>query len=647
MTSVLDSSATEVAEQSDTVSDDASIVATDASNRPAHGTPAGEYLWLDPHKLKRAPNRDEKPANADHDASIARFGNFVPLIVVRTDEGEYEVHDGWNRTVSLRKTDHMASCVVLPSDASKDEIEREKERIARQYNTGAHRFDQSAKDRYDAAKQMLDLGVPIKEATKLLVGMPQKQVSAVKKIAKAPSVEKAHREHKLDLFQSLRAAEEFGDDPDAIAELEAAAANGRFEHHLQRMLDLRAERAAAEQAAEEARAFEEQAKAAYDAQVADLTGRGYIVLDDTDVPADYPALVGLVTASGEPATEDDITTPGNYAVRLVPLFVAYDNDNEIITPDLIDFDTREDTSLYPVEGMYHWEDVIAKPDWVRHYYCLDLEAENLALVEPVDVEADSPVIDDDEDEDPAAAAARRAAAEEQRRLAEEQHQRAAQEAADKLRRATQLNALVRSATKVRREFIREHLFSGRKSVPDGSWELIGKVMQHPSMLTRLAAGYLVDSLGGAVPNSPQNKGQGARDNHGALRALLRTAAALEAEMQPSDREADTWRRVSSFHGEWLNYLETALDYQSAPIEKHYTGELTQDEVIAAEYGETTATNDPGEAGDVSDLTDLDTAGPQQSGSADAELAEPGHPDIELGDTEDTHGDSQANPDFTL
>lgn len=588
MTSAFRPSATDAAEQSDNVSEDASTVVAGASNRPAHGTLAGEYLWLDPHELKRAPNREEKPANPELDASISRFGNFVPLIVVRDGEGNYEVHDGWNRTVSLRKTDQMASCVVLPSDASKDEIARAKERIARQYNTGAHRFDQSDKDRYDAAKQLLDLGVPIKETTKLLVGMPQKHVSAVKKIGKAPSVEKAHREHRLDLFQSLRAVEEFGDDPDAIAELEAAATNGTFDHQLQRMLDRRAERAAAERAAEEARAFEEQAKIAYNTHVADLTGRGYIVLDDTDSSADYPALVDLVTASGESATEDDITAPANYTVRLVPLFVACDDDSEIINPDLIDFHTREDTSLYPEEGMYHWEDVVAKHDWIPHYYCLDLEAENLTAVEPADLDADAGI----EQDDPEEAAARRAAVEEQRRIEEQQRQRAAKEAADKLRRTTQLNSLVRSATKVRRDFVRQNLFGGRKVVPDGSWELIGKVIQHPSMLDRTAVRHLADSLGTGVPNSPQNKGQGARDNHGALRTLLRTVAALEAEILPNEREADTWRRLSSFQAEYLNFLVKMLDYPASPIEKLYTGELTQDEVIAAEYGDTIATTGP-------------------------------------------------------
>lgn len=613
-----------------TAPDTTADTSADQPQRPKHGDSAGEYLWLDPHKLTPAPNRETKPASDTFDKSIAKYGNFLPLITRRTGPDAYEVHDGWHRTLSLRKTDWLAGCIVLPENASQADIDREIERIARQFVTGGQRFDQSEKDRYGAAKQILDLGVTIKNTAELLVGMPVKEIRAVKKVSASPNVEQVHHDGGLDLLQAQQVSDTFGDDREIANILAAAAAEHMFEHRFQQLIRERAERDAAKQAEAEAQATRERLQDAYEQAVREFTERGFIVLDEPE-PEDgdpYPQLSDLVTASrdaptasGDAPTAQDITSPQNFAVRLVQE-VRRGEDNELIDLAEVDELTAQHPHEPAAEGYYHASDVIVHEAFVPIYYCLDLEAEGFALADPDDGNVfhdDADVSQNDSEvsqEDADQAAARRA--EQIARQHEEERKRAedAAERARQIKRATALNTMVRDATEVRRQQVSKMLFGGNRRVPEGAWELIGKVVQHPEMLDRYHAKILVHDLAAKVPNAPQSKGITARDNHGALRTLARVVAALEAHLQPTENStggADAWRRPSSFYKDYFEFLRKAIKYAPAPIERMLAGELTIEQVL----------DEPAPAPTNSDATPDDT---DDTATAAEPVSEQGVPD---------------------
>lgn len=296
-------------------------------------------------------------------------------MVVGTHETGFEVHDGWHRTEALRTTTHMALCAVYPPNTGLDEIEREIACIQLQYNTGAHRFEQSSADRFDAIAQMLDLGVSPTETQKRLVGTKREEVSAVKKAKASSTATHAVFENQLDIFQAGLVAEHFGDDPDITQRLVKAAAEGQFEHILQQLLDDRAVREA-----------EERTAAAYAETVARYTAAGITVLDDSESHASYPdglpALDDLIDADGNTPTADSV--PAQYLAVLLVRQAIVDETGQRIGVDLIDPLSYNFPDEDPDPGTYHVADVTLIDEWEPRYYCLDAEATGLDYLQQDD-----------------------------------------------------------------------------------------------------------------------------------------------------------------------------------------------------------------------------------------------------------------------
>ena len=532
--------------------------------RPVHGQVAGELLYLDPAKLERARNRPLKPMNPGAKDSIVEHGNLLPLVVIRTEDGGFAVWDGWHRVVILRDTAHMALCAVYPLDTSAEKLEIEAQRIVLQFNSGAHRYAQNDIDRADAVAQMLDLGLNASETRAALVGITSGEVRAVKKIARSEAASQALYESGLDLMQSAAAAEHFGDDPDAIAELVSAAAesSGRFDHVLQLMQDNRARLEA-----------EERTAAAYAESESRFAEAGLTVLTDP-LPEPLVALEDLLDADGNTPAPESLS-PQHLAVILVRQALVVDSE-ERIDVDQID----ERTSVFPDDepdpGKYHVAEVEMLDEFAPIYYCTDPDAAGLTRTDPEhdqrDETADPEPTKQDEDEAVREARLAREAA------AAERERKAAEEASAKRAEATVLNRHARAATTVRRKWIATHLFGGQKSVPAGGLELIGRVVANPALLTAYHARGLAYELGAKVPNSPSGKGIKVRDNHGALRALLHVVAAMEALLQPTKDHPDFYRRVSTLMGDYMQFL-AARGYELAAIERVLTGELTRGQVM--------------------------------------------------------------------
>ncbi|MBF6188897.1 ParB N-terminal domain-containing protein [Nocardia farcinica] len=531
--------------------------------RPEHGQVAGELLWLDPAVLEQARNRPEKPIAPEVEASITEHGNLVPLVVVRTEEGRYAVWDGWHRVILLRKTSHMARCAVYPLDTSAEQLELEAARIALQFNTGAHRYSQSEIDRADAVAQMLDLGLSDKQTRQQLVGVTSKEIAAVKTVTRSATARQALYDSDLDLVQAAAVAEHFADDLDAVNELIEAAARGQFDHHLQHLLDARAEAAA-----------EAATAAAYSAAAHRFEKAGIAVLEPGDAE-DAVLLDELLDADGNTPTPQSVPTE-HLAVVLVRQAVV-EGTEERIPVDLIDLRTEMYPDDEPDPGMYHVAAVTLLDDFAPDYYCTDPEA--LGLVHArLDDEPANAADHAEEVEDPAELAERRARQALQARQAAEAEQARREEEAQRRAQVTELNRRARAATKVRRAWLAKHLFGGQKTVSAGSWELIGRVIAHPDLLTGHHTSGLVADLGKKVPNSASSTGVKARDNHGALRALLRVVAAVEAHLQPVHERPDYYRRADSLMADYLRFLD-GLGYPLAPVERLVTGDFTTAQVL--------------------------------------------------------------------
>ncbi|WP_280426807.1 hypothetical protein [Nocardia carnea] len=540
--------------------------------RPTHGQEAGKLLWLDPKKLIRARNRPVKPRDPGVEASVRTHGNQVPLVAVQTGDDEYEVHDGWHRAEILRETEHLAWVAVLPLDASLDDIERTIARVEIQFNTGAHRYEQSEADRFDAMTQMLDLGLEDSEIRDRLVGTTAKEVTAVRKAQKSNLATQAIYDDQLKIDDAALIAERLGDDidPDLIDELTAAAVDGQLEHCLQQILSDRAQREA-----------DEQTTAAFNAWIAPFESSGVTVLHEQPSRYDnYTPLDELVDADGDQPTGQ--TVPAEYLSVYPVRLAVVDDSGERIPVDLIDPRSYRCPEDDPDPGMYHFAEVSEVDEWEARYYCTDPDAAGLMLPELEDTQpnTDPSAFDDAvEDEDPEVQAAR-LEREHQLRMQRQRDEQArrAKEAAER-QNVVILNRRARDATKVRRDWLITNLFTGKKTVPAGAHELIGRVILHNSdLLNVMAVTSLQWQLGTKVPKAPSSPGIKARDNHGSLRALLAVSAALEAHLQPHDTHPDYYRRVKDLMGDYIRFL-ASCGYQPAPIERVLTGELTTGQVL--------------------------------------------------------------------
>ncbi|MEV0297107.1 hypothetical protein [Nocardia sp. NPDC050710] len=589
------------------------------AERPEHGQVAGELLWLDPDRLTRARNRPIKPMDPEVKASIIEHGNVLPLVVVGTDIGGYAVWDGWHRVELLRETDHMALCAIYPIDTSADQLDIEAERIVLQFNSGAHRYDQNEIDRVDAVAQMLDLGFNQTETRQALVGVTAAEVRAVKKLTRSHAATQALNDSELDLMQAAAAAEHFGDDPDAIDELSAAAAVGQFDHKLAQMLEERAEREA-----------EERTAAAYAEVEAAFTATGFRVLQHP-LPDGTAALEYLLDAEGNTPTVESM--PIDYLAVLLVQQAIIDDTDERIRVDLIDERTERYPDDDPDPGMYHVDAVTVVDEFEPVYYCTDLDAAGLSRAEPDDDQPTAPTntgsVISGEDEAAREARLERAAA------AAERERKLAEEAAARRAEVTILNRYARAATKVRREWLGTNLFGGQKTIPPGSLELIGRVVANPHLLTAHHARTLYNDLGVKVANSPASNGVKARDNHGGLRTLLRVVAAMEAFLQPTTDHPDYYRRVSSLMGDYMRFLASG-GYPLAAIEQVPTGEVTTAEILSQPVA--SDTSDPDDASDEQNPEEPDDA-------VDDEPADDGVPadesDESIGD------DDGVDPDETV
>ncbi|MEU6191365.1 ParB N-terminal domain-containing protein [Nocardia sp. NPDC047038] len=568
---------------------------------------AGELIFIDPNRLVRAPNRPEKPEDPDFDADIAEHGNHVPIVVSRNADGDYEVEDGWHRTRALQKTAHLAWVAVLPEDLSKDEKTRVIDRVGRQFSTGKHRFAQTEADRLHAMQMLFEIDLSNTEVAKRLK-LSKETVKNARIVVKSERATAAVASDQLDIIHAGM-AEQFADDPDAMRELLDAERDGMFEVVFQQLVDERKRRA--EQEAAEAAAAEvaERLREILAATSAEFQQRGFEVLEfepDLDDP-DYLPLAALRTGDDQAVTADFAEdNPHAFAVFLVRKTTLAET-GELIHPEEVDDVTRRYPDATANSGLYHAREVVEEEEFVPIYLCHDRESVNLHLADDA-AEPENDDITSTEDSAEQEAARAEAARKKREEWERQQREEAARLAA--IQRTTALNNQMRSQTTRRRDNIQAKLFTDRKTVPAGWMELIGKVTDEPALLTRFAAQVLRSRLGAKVPAEPTGGGIKVRDNHGGMRALLNTVAALEAAIQASDTSDDckTYERPNPLYKLYMELLEKTIGHAISPIEYTLTGDLTPDEVLAGRrspHDPPVGQDDTGEALDSTETGNLD------------------------------------------
>jgi ParB family chromosome partitioning protein len=177
--------------------------------------------------------------------SIRDLGILVPVVAVRTADGEVRVRLGHRRTLAAAEVGRTVPVVVVGDEAVDDAGQID--RLVEQFHENEHRAGLSITDKVDAVQQLSLLGVsPTQIGKRLKIRRPTVQAALA---VSASDLGRAalERYEFLTLEQSAVIAD-FEDDTEAVKALVAAAKSGTFDHVAQRAEDARSERLAREAA---------------------------------------------------------------------------------------------------------------------------------------------------------------------------------------------------------------------------------------------------------------------------------------------------------------------------------------------------------------------------------------------------------------
>jgi len=172
--------------------------------------------------------------------SIRDHGVLVPIVAVRTAEGEIRVRFGHERTAAAIETGQATVPVVVVADEATDDA-AQIERLVTQWEENERRAGLSAADKVNGIEQLAAFGLSAAKITKQL-HYPRPEVDAALTVARSQLAKAATVRYGdfLDITQ-LAVVAEFEDDTEAVKELISAAKAGRFDHTAQRMRDQRDE----------------------------------------------------------------------------------------------------------------------------------------------------------------------------------------------------------------------------------------------------------------------------------------------------------------------------------------------------------------------------------------------------------------------
>ena len=509
-----------------------------------HTAPAAalEVAQLHPDALDIGENvRDsvDLAQTPDFVESIRENGVLEAISAVRTADGAIVVRDGQRRTLAARETGLTSIPVVIYSDTEGSDKARAVDRIGKQITANRHREGLTAAQHTRGVAQMLEFGASITKVSKTLA-MDKRDVKAQAAVGKAEAARAALDAGELDLAHAAVVAEfEEAGDTEAVEKL-LTTRSYDFDHVAENLRWLRKEREA------------------YAAAAAPFAEKGFTIFPfDRRSFRDEVSPAELVTADGDEVTQEVIdAAPQFWAVFLGLNDAFFDKaTGERVDYDEVDWDTEDDDSAVPDEGLRHADTVDYRPEYLPEYWCIDQEGAGL---EP------HPIIDgpDGSGNDPAEAV----------RAVREQEAKDKQER----RRVRELNKQAEAAATVRREFLRTTLLA-RKTPPKTAAAYVAATLaRDPGLISEYKAAESLGELLGFTGYYPGRElaEQVAKVSEARAQVLL---LALVIAAQESRMVKDAWRAKPRNADQYLSFL-MEQGYTLAAVEEIITGQLTFDEV---------------------------------------------------------------------
>ena len=462
------------------------------------------------------------------------------ISAVRTADGTIVVRDGQRRTLAARETGLTAIPVVIYPDTEGSDKARAVDRIGKQITANRHRAGLTAAQHTRGVAQMLEFGASITKVSKTLA-MDKKDVKAQAAVGKAEAARAALDAGQLDLAHAAVVAEfEEAGDTDAVEKL-LTTRSYDFDHVAERLRGLREEREA------------------YALAAAPFEEKGFTILphDHISFGEEVPSPSDLVTTDGDEVTPDMIdAAPQFWAVFLGLNDAFFDKaTGERVDYDDVDWDTEDDDSAVPDEGLRHANTVDYRPEYLPEYWCIDQEG---AELEP------HPIIDVPDGSGNGHVEAVRAVREQETKDKQER------------RRVRELNKQAEAATTVRREFLRTTLLA-RKTPPKTAATYVATTLaRDPGLISEYKAAESLGELLGFKSYYPARElaDQVAKVSEARAQVLL---LALVIAAQESRMVKDAWRSKPKNADRYLRFL-MEQGYTLAAVEEIITGQLTFDEV---------------------------------------------------------------------
>ena len=204
---------------------------------------AVERVELDPRTLLLDVNvRQDPRLDKDFLASIKDLGVLMPIVAVRTANGDVRVRFGHRRTLAAIEVGLPSVPVDIVGDESSDDASQI-DRIVSQYAENEHRTALSASERVGVVEQLSAFGMSATQIQRR-TRIQRRSVSDALAVAGSELAKAATARYDFLTLEAAAALAEFQDEPEIVKELVVAAKNGRFDHTVQRLRDTRAERAA-------------------------------------------------------------------------------------------------------------------------------------------------------------------------------------------------------------------------------------------------------------------------------------------------------------------------------------------------------------------------------------------------------------------
>lgn len=197
---------------------------------------APELLHLDPAVLLADRNIRAAEVDADFQASVAELGVLVPIVGVRTGDGQVRVRMGHRRRLAAIG----AGLPDVPVLVVAGETDADADRIVAQYAENTQRQPLTAAEEARAVQDLLDLGVDIDQIERK-TRLGKDAIAAAQAVARSAAARKAAQKHRQLTLDQAAGIAEFDTDKEAVSRLIQCAVEGYgFTHELQRRRDDRA-----------------------------------------------------------------------------------------------------------------------------------------------------------------------------------------------------------------------------------------------------------------------------------------------------------------------------------------------------------------------------------------------------------------------